>query len=52
METFCQLLIKYGLVFYKNGVVQVDIKYLVDPSQKTPTFVTRKMKNRFLVQIK
>ena len=28
-------------------MVQVDIKYLVYPSQKTPTFVTRKMKNGF-----
>ena len=29
----------------KNGLVQIDIKYLVDPSQKDPTFGTRKMKN-------
>ena len=31
-------------------MVQIDIKYLVDPSQKDPTFGTRKMKNAFLIE--
>ena len=50
MQTFGQLLIKYGLVFYKNGVVQIHIKYLVAFSQNKPTFGTWKMKNGFFVQ--
>ena len=49
---FDQLLIKYGLVYYKNGLVQIDIKYFVDPSQKDPTFGNGKMKNGFFVQQK
>ena len=52
MQTFGQLLIKYGLVFYKNGVVQIHTKYLVASSQNNPTFGTRKMKNGFFVQRK
>ena len=31
---FCQLCIKYGLVFYKNDLVQFCNNYLVGPSQK------------------
>ena len=52
MQTFDQLLIKYGLVFLKNGVVQIHIKFLIGPSQKSHTFGTRKMKNDFFVQRK
>ena len=52
MQTFGQLLIKYGLVFYKNGVVQIHTKYLLGTSQNNPTFATRKMKNGFFVQRK
>ena len=50
--TFGQFLIKYGLVFYKNGVIQIYTKYFVGSSQKNSTFVTRKMKNEFFMQIK
>ena len=52
MQTFGQLLIKYVLVFYKNGVVQIHTKFLISPSQNSPTFGTRKMKNDFFVQRK
>ena len=52
MQKFGQLLIKYGLVFYKNGVVQIYTKYLAASSQNNPTFDTRKMKNGFFVQRK
>ena len=52
MQIFGQLLIKYGLVFYKNGVVQIHTKYLVASSQNNPTFGTQKMKNGFFVQRK
>jgi len=52
MQTFFQLLIKYGLVFFKNGVVKIYTKYLVPSSQNNPTFGTRKMKNGFFVQQK
>ena len=31
---FCQLCIKYGLVFYKNDLVQFCNNYLGGPSQK------------------
>ena len=34
-QPFCQLCIKYGLVFYKNDLVQFCNNYLVGPSQKT-----------------
>ena len=33
-QPFCQLCIKYGLVFYKNDLVQFCNKYMVGPSQK------------------
>jgi len=38
MQTFGQLLKKYGLVFYKNGGAQFHTKYLVGSSQKNPYF--------------
>ena len=33
-QPFCQLCIKYGLVFYKNDLVHFCNKYMVGPSQK------------------
>ena len=33
-QPFCQLCIKYGLVFYKNDLVQFYNKHMVGPSQK------------------
>ena len=43
IKTFCtqpfgQLCIKYGLVFYKNDLVQFCNNYLGGPSQKKPPF--------------
>ena len=35
-QPFCQLCIKYGLVFYKNDLVQFCNNYLVGPSKKPP----------------
>ena len=49
---FCQLCIKYGLVFYKNDLVQFCNNYLVVPSQKNLLSGTRKMENGFSVQRK
>ena len=49
---FGQLLIKYGLVFYKNWVVQIHTKYSLGTSQNNLTFGTRKMKNGFFVHWK
>ena len=49
-QPFYQLCIKYGLVFYKNDLVQFCNNYLVGPSQKKPILGTRKMKNDFFVQ--
>ena len=49
---FCQLCIKYGLVFYKNDLVQFCNNYLVVPSQKNLLSGTRKMENEFSVQRK
>ena len=51
-QTFCQLCIKYGLVFYKIGLVQFCNKYMVGPSQKKLISGTRKMENEFPVQRK
>ena len=34
IQPFCQLCIKYGLVFYKIDLVQFCNKYMVGPSQK------------------
>ena len=49
---FCQLCIKYVLVFYKNDLVQFFNNYLVVPSQKNLLSGTRKMENGFFVQRK
>ena len=47
-----QLCIKYGLVFYKNDLVQFCNKYMVGPSQKELNSGTREMENEFSVQRK
>ena len=46
-QPFGQLCIKYGLVFYKNDLVQFCNNYLVVPSQKNLLSGTRKMKKWF-----
>ena len=51
-QPFCQLCIKYGLVFYKNDLVQFCNNYLVVPSQKNLLSGTRKMENEFSVKRK
>ena len=51
-QPFCLLCIKYGLVFYKNDLVQICNKYMVGPSQKKLILGTQKMENEFLVQRK
>ena len=47
-----QLWIKYGLVFYKNDLVQFCNNYLVGSSQKNLIWGTRKVENDFFVQRK
>ena len=51
-QPFCQLCIKYGLVFYKIELVQFCNNYLVGPSQKNLIWGTRKMENDLFVQRK
>ena len=52
-QQFCQLCIKYGLVFYKIDLVHFCNNYLVVPSQKKNLLLgTRKMENEFSVQRK
>ena len=51
-QPFGQLCIKYGLVFYKNDLVQFCNKYMVGPSQKKLISGTRKKENEFSVQRK
>ena len=51
-QPFGQLCIKYGLVFYKNDLVQFCNNHLGGPSQKTLLLGTRKMENGFFVQRK
>ena len=46
-QPFCQLCIKYGLVFYKNDLVQFCNNYLVVPSQKTSFRALEKWKMFF-----
>ena len=46
-QTFCQLCIKYVLVFYKIDLVQFCNKYMVGPSQKNLISSTRKMEMNF-----
>ena len=47
-QPFCQLCIKYGLVFYKNDLVQICNKYMVGPSQKNSFRALKKWKMKFL----
>ena len=51
-QSFCQLCIKYVLVFYKIDLVHICNKYMVGPSQKELNSGTRKMENEFSVQRK
>ena len=51
-QQFCQLCIKYGLVFYKIDLVQFCNKYMVGPSQKKLISGTQKMENVFSVKRK
>ena len=51
-QTFCQLCIKCGLVFYKIDLVQFCNKYMVGPSQKNLISGNRKMENEFSMQRK
>ena len=51
-QPFGQLCIKYGLVFYKNDLVQFCNKYMVGPSQKNSFWTLEKMENEFFVQRK
>ena len=46
-QSFCQLCIIYGLVFYKIDLVQFCNKYMVGPSQKKLISGTRKLENEF-----
>src|SRR6266496_3127174 len=46
-QPFCQLCIKYGLVFYKIDLVSFWNNYLVGPSQKKLILGTWKMENDF-----
>ena len=48
-QPFCQLCIKYVLVFYKIDLVQFCNKYMVGPSQKKLILGTQKMKNEIFV---
>lgn len=50
MQTFGQLFIKYDLAILKNGMVQIHIKFLIGPSENSPTYGTQKIKNDFFVQ--
>ena len=43
-QPFCQLCIKYALVFYKIDQVQFCNKYMVDPSQKNSFWALEKWK--------
>ena len=46
-QPFCQLCIKYGLVFQKNDLVQSGNKYMVGPSQKNSFRALEKWKMKF-----
>ena len=46
-KPFCQLCIKYGLIFYKNDSVQFCNKYIVAPSQKNSFRAFKKWKMDF-----
>ena len=46
-QPFCQLCMKYGLIFYKNDLVQFCNNYLVVPSQKNLFWALKKWKIDF-----
>ena len=46
-QPFCQLCIKYVLIFYKNDLVQFCNKYMVGPSQKNSFRALEKWKMNF-----
>ena len=46
-KPFCQLCIKYGLIFYKNDLVQFCNKYMVGHSQKNSFRALEKWKMKF-----
>ena len=46
-QPFCQMCIKYGLVFEKNDLVQFCKKYMAGPSQKTSFQALEKWKMNF-----
>ena len=46
-QPFGQLCIKYGLVFYKNDLVQFCNKYMAGPSQKNSFWALQKWKIDF-----
>ena len=49
-KPFGQLCIKYGLIFYKNDLVQFCKNYSVGPSQKNLVWGTLKMENGSFLQ--
>ena len=51
-QPFCQLCIKYGLVFYKIDFVQFCNKYMGGPSQKILLSGTQEKENGFFVHKK
>ena len=51
-QQFCQLCIKYVLIFYKIDLMQFCNNYLGGPSQKNLLLGTQKMENGFFVQRK
>ena len=51
-QPFCQLCIKYVLIFYKNYLVQFCNKYMVGPSQQNSFWALEKMENEFFIQRK
>ena len=46
-QPFCQLRINYGLIFYKNYLVQFCNKYMVAPSQKNSFWAFKNWKINF-----
>ena len=41
-QPFCQLYIKYGLIYYKNDLVPFCNEYMVGPSQKNSFWALEK----------
>ena len=49
LQPICELYLKCGLIFYKNGVVNFFNIFLVDASQKAPFLALGKWKMYFLL---